>query len=465
MKKVVMAAVALAAVVVAMPAGARKQKVGKNSKAETAKISYVIGQTAGEGLSTAEDAEADDFYYRMSGNLMAYPYMETAPPVQTAVPEGYEPFHLEHYGRHGSRWLIGASDYTAPIERLERAERRGLLTPLGVEVLAALRDIQKASVKREGELSDKGAVQHQTIGRRMAATYPQIFAPGANVDAKSTVVIRCILSMLNGLEGVREVAPDVNICSDASYADMYFMNFDDRTAWSHKDKADTTALAAYKARHDIGTAYLDRLVTDHDFARDSVAPGMLPYLYWVLANTQGHSGQPWLLDKVFTPGEVRGLWRQGNAGWFLHSGNSALTDGRMPYTQRMLLRNFIESADTAMLSVTPSANLRYGHDGILVNAITLMELAHYGDLINDLEQLEQKGWYDYDLIPKAGNLQLVFYRPAGSTDPADVLVKALINEREVSLPVASAMAPYYPWLSVRDYYLRKLDKFDAEWGE
>ncbi|MDE5795753.1 MAG: histidine-type phosphatase, partial [Muribaculaceae bacterium] len=416
-------------------------------------------------LPITEKAELDSFYHRMSGNLMAYPYTETNPPAQTAAPKGYEPFHLEHYGRHGSRWLIGASDYTAPIERLERAERYGLLTPLGIEVLAALRNIQKASVKREGELSDKGAVQHQVIGRRIAETYPQIFAPGANVDAKSTVVIRCILSMLNGLEGIREIAPDVNIRSDASYADMYFMNFDDRKAWAHKDKADTTALAAYKARHDIGSDYLERLVTDSKFARDSVAPGMLPYLYWVLANTQGHTGQPWLLDKVFTPDEVRELWRQGNAGWFLHSGNSVLTDGRMPYTQRMLLRNFIESADTAMLSTVPSANLRYGHDGILVNAITLMELDRYGDRIDDLEQLEQIGWYDYDLIPKAGNLQLVFYRPKGSTNPDEVLVKALINEREVTLPVASETAPYYPWTAVRDYYMRKLDRFDTEWGE
>ena len=25
----------------------------------------------------------------------------------TPAPKGYEPFYLTHYGRHGSRWLIG----------------------------------------------------------------------------------------------------------------------------------------------------------------------------------------------------------------------------------------------------------------------------------------------------------------------------------------------------------------------
>ncbi len=38
---------------------------------------------------------------------------------------GYEPFHLEHYGRHGSRWLIGENDYKTPVRNLEKAERAG----------------------------------------------------------------------------------------------------------------------------------------------------------------------------------------------------------------------------------------------------------------------------------------------------------------------------------------------------
>lgn len=408
--------------------------------------------------ANAQKAETLD-YHKLSGNLMAYPYVDQEPPAQTPPPAGYEPFHLEHYGRHGSRWLIGANDYLIPVERLQAAERHDKLTPLGKEVLAELEKIQKASEKREGELSDKGALQHQAIGRRIARLYPEIFAPGANVDAKSTVVIRCILSMLNGVEGILDVQPGVNVKTDASYADMYFMNYDDKPAWKWKDAADKTALAAFKEKHSPKGEYLNRLVTDEQFAADSVAPGILPYLYWVLANTQGHTGQKWMLDEVFSPEEAAELWRQGNAGWFLHSGDSELTRHRMPYTQRMLMKNIIESVDTAVLSATPSANLRYGHDGILVNMVTLMEIDDYGKEINNLEDLEATGWHDFDIIPKAGNLQLVFYRRPGSTDPDDVLVKVLLNETERRLPIATDMAPYYRWKDVRKYYLDKLAAF------
>ena len=38
----------------------------------------------------------DEVYY-------AYTYDN---PARTPAPEGYEPFYISHYGRHGSRWLL-----------------------------------------------------------------------------------------------------------------------------------------------------------------------------------------------------------------------------------------------------------------------------------------------------------------------------------------------------------------------
>lgn len=404
----------------------------------------------------AQAAPNDSLFTLYSGNLRAYPYTDNDAPAQTPPPAGYRPFHMEHYGRHGSRWLIGEDDYKTPVRRLEAAERNGKLTPLGEKTLAVLRDVEKVSHKRLGELSDKGAVQHRAIGRRMAQNYPEIFTAGANVDAKATVVIRCILSMLNGLEGVQSVAPDVNVHSDASYADMYFMNYDDQPAWKIHARVDTTVLRDYRNRNMVGDGYLARLVTDEKFARDSVAPGLMPYLYWVLANTQSHTGQPWILPEVFSEDEARQAWRHDNGMWVLHSINSPMTDNRMPLIQRNLLRNMIESTDTAAVSATPSANLRYGHDGILINLITLLDLNGLGREFASIEEAEEAGLRSYDLIPMAGNVQLVFYR----NDAGDILVKALLNEREATLPGTPVSGPYYKWSDLREYYLDKISKVE-----
>lgn len=396
-------------------------------------------------------ADLEQDFHKLSGNLRAYPYLECDPPTQTPPPAGFKPFHLEHYGRHGSRWLIGGDDYLTPVKNLEKAERAGKLTPLGQETLDALRMIEKASHGRLGELSDKGALQHQAIGRRMVGNFPELFADSAYIDAKATVVIRCILSMLNGLQGIREVAPGVRVKSDASHADMRFMNYDDKPAWVIKDSAEATVLKEYRETHALRGDYLSRLVTDERFAHDSVAPGIMPYLYWVLANTQGHSGQPWLLDKVFSPDESREAWRYDNGMWVLHCIDSPMTERRMPYTQRMLLRNIIESTDTAMLSSRPSVNLRYGHDGILINLLTLLEIDDLGKEYASIEDAEEGGVRSYDLIPMAANLQLVFYR----NDAGEVLVKGLLNEQEVRLPGTPYYGPYYRWNDLRDYYLEK----------
>lgn len=42
-----------------------------------------------------------------ASQYLAYPVPARGIPALTPAPKGYKPFHIEHYGRHGSRWLIG----------------------------------------------------------------------------------------------------------------------------------------------------------------------------------------------------------------------------------------------------------------------------------------------------------------------------------------------------------------------
>ena len=63
----------------------------------------------------------------------------------------------------------------------------------------------------------------------------------------------------------------------------------------------------------------------------------------------------------------------------------------------------------------------------------------------------------------ACNIQIVFYRPKKGK-AGDILVKALLNEREARMPVATDMYPYYKWSDLRSYYLDKLRKFDESYS-
>ena len=76
---------------------------------------------------------------------------------------------------------------------------------------------------------------------------------------------------------------------------------------------------------------------------------------------------------------------------------------------------------------------------------------------DDLETLHEH-WQDYNIIPKACNIQMVFYRPVGTTgnDADKILVKVLFNEHEATLPFTPVTGPYYRWTDLKTYYERKL---------
>ena len=68
---------------------------------------------------------------QMASNYYAYPYPEMPLPQLTAAPQGYLPFHIEHYGRHGSRWHIGEYVYTTPVSIMLKADSCHKLTSRG----------------------------------------------------------------------------------------------------------------------------------------------------------------------------------------------------------------------------------------------------------------------------------------------------------------------------------------------
>ena len=103
------------------------------------------------------------------------------------------------------------------------------------------------------------------------------------------------------------------------------------------------------------------------------------------------------------------------------------------------------------------ASLRFGHETCVLPLACLMELDSVNYSCDDLETLHEH-WQDYNTIPKACNIQMIFYRPVGTTGnrPDDILVKVLLNEHEALLPVKAVDGPYYRWTDLRRYYDHKL---------
>ena len=158
-----------------------------------------------------------------ASNYMAYPG-----PVQhrlTPPPEGKKPFYISHYGRHGSRYHTQEKSYDVPYHVLATADTLGKLTQLGRDVLRRVTLIRNDANQRWGELTPLGARQHQQIMRRMVERFPEVFAEGCTVDARSTIVPRCIMSMENAMVQLMRLRPNIKIHHNATQRDMYYLNY------------------------------------------------------------------------------------------------------------------------------------------------------------------------------------------------------------------------------------------------
>lgn len=398
---------------------------------------------------------------RQNINLAGSNYVAYRGPQQrlTPSPKGYEPFYISHYGRHGSRYLIGTTDYDKPYEVLLHADSLGRLTPKGRETLAKLKLIREEAAGRDGELTLLGAEQHRAIARRMFNRFPQVFRGVTDIDARSTVVIRCILSMENALQELTILNPRLRIRHDASYHDMYYMN-DGRSpfAKARDTQQARDALEAFNARHTDYSHLMTTLFTDTAFARTMTDKALGTGLLKLASNVQSTELRRSLsLWDLFTEREVYDFWQMNNAFWYMYYGPSRQTNGAGPYTQTNLLRNIIATADTCLRKPHPGATLRFGHEVNVMPLVCLLELNHYGRTIDDLEQLDDRGWLNYNIFPMGCNVQFIFYRPTkGSLTNADILVKVLLNEDEATLPLPTDRAPYYHWKDVRNYYLQKI---------
>jgi len=402
--------------------------------------------------------------YQAGSQYLAYPRPAYGLPELTKSPEGYVPFHIEHYGRHGSRWLLKDSKYSKPVKYLEKAARNGKLTPRGELLLTQLKEIEVASRNRVGELTPLGHRQHRDIARRMTENFPEIFVPGTHVDAKSTVIIRCILSMANEIAEMQKICPGLIVTCDASRATQKILayNSSDTVARKLSDKAEHVAEKWAKKHRDI-SSFISKVFNDPKFVADSLkAYKVFKGVFDIAINTQSHDNQPDLYD-VFTPEEIHNEWLARNVDWYVTAANTSITKNRVPYNQRVLLRNIIESADTAMVSPKLSVNLRFGHESIVLPLTILMEINGSDFDTTDLDNLASH-WRNYEIFPMGSNIQIIFYRPEknAALTPDEVLVKVLLNEEEAKLPVKPVSGPYYRWKDLRDYYTAKLDAFSTK---
>ena len=402
---------------------------------------------AGRRLSTmtvlpAEESAATD---RMAASYHSYEFADVA---WTPPPEGFRPFYVSHYGRHGSRRInaLGGLHGDWLLKLLQDAEKDGNLTPLGRELLADIARFDKASAGFQGELTQRGVDEHRTLARRMAARTPEVFAPGRRVECCATRSPRCLLSMANFTLALSTVAPGLDI-SYATGEKIHKM----LTGLAFADQKAVKRRKAFGNRLYARSVDSARLLKSLFADPSKVKSGDTPYefmqkLYVCASDCQCLVREIGELDlwRYFTKDELAALFRCVSAMEYVVLGNSKEFRGEAAREAASAVRDIVERADRAIADPSVAADLRFGHDSGIWPVAGLLDLVGPGDSCPMEEAWEKCPSWKY--MSMASNLQMVFFRNAGGK----VLVKILWNERETLVrgpkPVSG---PYYDWDDIK----------------
>lgn len=380
-----------------------------------------------------------------------YAYENYPREAQTPAPEGYAPFYISHYGRHGSRWHASEGVYERPLKLLREAHAAGELTPLGEDAFRRIERIADDARNRYGDLSPLGVREHRDIAERMYRSFPEVFltADGrqCRIRSRATLVPRCMLSMAASNERLKELNPAIEITREASkrYLDYMFSMEE-----AHKVAKEIQPRIAKLRAKECDPSRLIRSLTSNP-RRFGDAKQQLQFsidLYSMASVAQDVDYLEYSLYDLFTPEELYSHYMIRNYQMYLEAGPSAEFGHRVMSDAVPLLRNFIEEADEAIATGNFSASLRYGHDRNVIPLVALMGVEGCDGRESDYRKVDAV-WSCWRVTPMATNIQWIFYRRPGSDD---ILVKFLFNEREVLLHLESDLAPYYRWEDVKRYF-------------
>lgn len=398
-----------------------------------------------------EEVRAD---WNKSSGLDCLP--DLSPKKLTPAPKGYEAVYISHYGRHGSRYAYTGDAYTIILNMLSEGRRADNLTPRGEALLEELEPFWDYVQYRVGDLTEKGWIQHQEIARTMVENYPTAFGKGSVVDACSSSSVRSIMSMSSCCATLSRLSPQATVYEHQGMTDVQatrpnqgenpFKYQGPRQVFPYLESSEHFFLRHFP---DYGNV-LSRLFKNPDTALGQRNPyNVFFHLYMFVAGMNSLPEDVRIdVSDFFTVEEYATLWETDNYERFreYHA-------YRTPCSS--IVDDMVEKADRRLLSGTRGADLRYGHDHVVMALEMIMDLDDFDQAPADPDELVY--WFQTFRSPMAANIQLVFFTPKKGRS-GDILVKVLLNGEEARLGKLEGF-PYYSWADVKAYLKERTGQF------
>ena len=374
------------------------------------------------------------------GTFSMYPEDQ---PLPARPPKGYKPFYISHMGRHGARFIDGRGFYSDMLETWETADSEGRLTPAGREFLEAYRTVYPKLQYHEGILTEKGQNQHRLIADQMYRDYPEVFRGKTKAAALSSDSHRVIVSMMCLLDELSELDRDLDFSVD--YGRPYFSviipestgnpNYMPMQPFTEEALEVNDRFIAQVFDQD---AFLAKWFTSTEGLDTDTF--MYHFVTMVADFCNLDFEVPATLSEAFTPEERYALWRVQNYSDYMYTGVAPGVDKRRMIEMSVTAKDIIDRFDEDCANGV-ALRLRFSHDTALAPLVSYLGVNGMDAEISDPFEVENV-WKSYE-IPMACNFQLVFFR--SRRNPDDILIQALLNGFQATLPLPEAAPGFYRW--------------------
>lgn len=416
-------------------------------------LSFCLCAVCFSGLAFAQSTEdiINKDPRKAACSFYVYDYQNA--PQMTPAPEGYEPFYISHFARHGARYCT--SEYGRLHDWFTKAAAAGVLTEAGKDFYARYETFYQKVKDCSGNLTGIGKNQHKAIAEHMIERFPSVFEGPTHIEAVSTESPRVIMSMWSCLTRMVALDDDIDVHADAS---LKYASWLQPALTSQPYYVKEGFVFGETAEKDVQEYYennvpwreiAEKFFTSPDVIKDvlKVTPErFIGSLHGVVTGTYCLDEDQGCFDDVFTPEQLYQVWKGQSARYFLDVANYEASEGCVLDYAAFTLDHMITMADEDMASGETQLRLRFGHDSGIAPLIAVINANGYGKSTASFE--EGLAVFPSYCVPMGASVQLIFFKNA----EGNILVKALLNEKEAVLPFAPAEGPYYRWEDFKGHY-------------
>jgi multiple inositol-polyphosphate phosphatase / 2,3-bisphosphoglycerate 3-phosphatase len=397
-------------------------------------------------------------------------------------PAGYQPVFINYIGRHGTRFLTDPKDDETLMKILSQAASEDALTSTGYRLQRMMELFEQVEKNNYGNITIRGTEEQIGIAKRMREEYPGVFK-GNGLAVIATQKLRTQQSeqaFLKGLgdypaDKVNEQIPPDSLNDALTYYDIspgYKSYKKSKVVKQRLDSLgnDTTmqsvSLSMASAIFEEGfikkmqsgkvEVHVKNKTIDYtlkDFAEDLYGIYAIHFAMLQDAAEKDIPADSLDFGEFFNREDLQWLSFTDGAGDFMEKGPGVAPMGIQVRDAVPLLVDFINTTDNYIEHPGQSdACLRFSHAEAIAPFAALLGVPEASGWCSSIFKYDQY-WQPPEIIPMSANIEWILY----TDQQHNYLVKVLLNEKEVALPITTHDFPYYNWEAVKIYYVHLLE--------